>query len=190
MCHLAVGELPHLSYSQFSCLSHRHLLIFYLREGALLGLWASGSNGITHFQYLYFLSFFFFPKHLPGFLYFFLFEQFLKQFYQEKRLILSRKPFSEMFWDKFYLKQILEPVSFYAHSWSFCSISESIFRRPPSAAGKPDKGITRSKDLSRHHVRVSCKGGSELSISLARTLPLAPASTLPAGRVCTASWKS
>lgn len=29
--------------------------------------------------------------------------------------------------------------------------------RPPSAAGKPDKGITRSKDLSRHHVRWSAE---------------------------------
>lgn len=146
--------------------------------------------GLHTFSIFIFFLFFFFQNTCQDFYIFFLFEQFLKQFYQEKRLILSGKPFSEMFWDKFYLKQILEPVSFYAHSWSFCSISESIFRRPPSAAGKPDKGITRSKDLSRHHVRVSCKGGSELSISLARTLPLAPASTLPAGRVCTASWKS
>lgn len=46
--------------------------------------------------------------------------------------------------------------------------------RPLSCPGKPDKSIARSIDLSRHQARMRCKGGSELSISLAPTLPLAP----------------
>lgn len=63
--------------------------------------------------------------------------------------------------------------------------------RPLSCPGKPDKSIARSIDLSRHQVRMRCKGGSELSISLAPTLPLAPFfffCTFLAGRLWTSSW--
>lgn len=62
--------------------------------------------GLHTFSIFIFYFIFFFQNTWQDFL-LLLFEQFLKQFYQEKRLILSGKPFSEMFWDKFYLKQIL-----------------------------------------------------------------------------------